>query len=298
MIRRRPRAPLRLMVIVVASLWAVPTAAAEPEPAPALWKIENGEATVHLFGTIHLMTPQVPWFTPRLRAVFAAADYLVLEVAPDELTPEVTQPLMAKYGTYPRGETLGGNIPPALYAAVVAEAQKIGLPEQALAQMRPWLAGVVLSLQIAAANGYLPQYGVDHALRSQASATGKQILGLESVEAQLSLFAAISPQAQVKLLEISMEQIKDIEGLFTTLKEAWLTGDLETLEGPLIDSMAEVPEAVDALLVRRNRAWVPQIVEMLDGGGSYFVAVGATHVIGDMSLIKMLEAEGLEVERQ
>ena len=298
MIRRRLGTRLRLMVIVVASLWAVQAASAEPEPAPAFWKIEKGEATVHLFGTIHLMTPRVPWFTPRLRAVFAAADYLVIEVAPDQLTPEITQPLMAKYGLYPPGQTLGGNIPPALYANVMAAARKIGMQEQALAQMRPWLAGVVLSLQIAAANGYLPQYGVDQALRSQASATGKQVLGLESVEAQLSLFAAISPPAQVKLLEISMEQLEDIEGLFATLKEAWLTGDLETLKGPLIDSMAEVPEAVDALLVRRNRAWVPQIVEMLDGRGSYFVAIGATHVIGDTSLIKMLEAEGLEVERQ
>lgn len=298
MIRRRPRLSLRLIVIVVASLWAAQTVSAEPQPAPALWKIENGEATVHLFGTIHLMTPQVPWFTPRLRAVFAAADTLVLEVAPDQLTPEVTQPLMAKYGAYPPGETLGGNIPPALYANVMAEARKVGLREQALAPLRPWLAGVVLSLRIAAAKGYLPRYGVDQTLRTQASATGKRVLGLESVEAQLSSFAAISPPAQVKLLEISMEQLKDIEGLFATLKEAWLTGDLETLEGPLIDSMAGVPEAVDALLVRRNRAWVPQIVEMLDGAGSYFVAVGATHVIGDMSLIKMLEAEGLDVERQ
>lgn len=298
MIRRRARASLRLMVILVVSLWAVETATAEPEPAPALWKIEQGEATVHLFGTIHLMTPQVPWFTPRLRAVFAAADYLVLEVAPDELTPEVTQPLMAKYGIYPAGETLAGSIPPALYANVMAKARSVGLQEQALAQMRPWLAGVVLSLQIAAANGYLPQYGVDHALMSQASATGKQVLGLESVEAQFGSFAAISAPAQVRLLEISMAQLEDIAGLFATLKEAWLSGDLETLEGPLIDSMAGVPEAVEALLARRNRAWVPQIVEMLDGGGSYFVAVGATHVIGDTSLIRMLEAEGLEVERQ
>ncbi|MFQ5535336.1 MAG: TraB/GumN family protein [Sphingomonadales bacterium] len=288
-----------LRILVFTALFVVATTArAESQAAPAYWKIERGEATVYLFGAIHLMTPAVPWFTPSLREVFNSSDTLVLEVSPDELAPNAMRDLMARYGVYPNGETLKDHVPAELYSALMAQAAKIGFPEQGLSHMRPWLAGVILAAQAAVQRGFLPEYGVDLALMNAASAMGKSVIGLETADSQFSMFAQLSDAAQARLLEVSLEDLEDIEGLFEDLRDAWLAGDRQALAAPLLDSLAKVPGALEKLLVQRNRRWVPQITALLSGKGTYFVAAGAAHLLGKNSVIKLLEAEGLTVERQ
>ena len=61
------------------------------------------------------------------------------------------------------------------------------------------------------------------------------------------------------------------------------------------DMRDETPEFYEALIVNRNRNWVGQVEEILEGSGTAFIAVGAGHLAGDDSLIGMLRARGLEI---
>jgi len=42
---------------------------------------------------------------------------------------------------------------------------------------------------------------------------------------------------------------------------------------------------------------VPKIEALIRQGGTYFVVVGAGHLVGDQSVIAMLRAKGYAVER-
>lgn len=284
--------------VFIALVFMTVAAHAASQPAPAYWKVQKGQATVYIFGTIHLMTADVPWFTPEIQQVFDQADTLVLEVAPEELDPAIMGPLMGQHGVYRDGRTLRDTLPPEVYRELVEMAAGIGLPEQNILPMRPWLVGVILTAQMAVAQGILPEHGVDVTLIARATELNKPIQGLETAEAQFSAFGSISEAAELELLVVSLDQLKDIAGLFAEMRDTWLVGDLGGLKTSLIDPLLEIPEAMDKLLTNRNRSWIPGIMGLLDGDGSYFVAVGAGHLIGPENIIDLLSAQGLTIEKQ
>ncbi|MFN9377978.1 MAG: TraB/GumN family protein, partial [Novosphingobium sp.] len=81
------------------------------------------------------------------------------------------------------------------------------------------------------------------------------------------------------------------------LQQAWLRGDIAELaaldhQGLLADS-----ELREALLVRRNRVWMEQLVPMLKRGEKPLVAVGSLHLVGRDGLVAQLEAQGYKVTR-
>ena len=53
----------------------------------------------------------------------------------------------------------------------------------------------------------------------------------------------------------------------------------------------------DRFLVDRNRNWMSDIGDMLARPGTFFVAVGAAHLVGDAGLPALLEGAGATVAR-
>ncbi len=47
----------------------------------------------------------------------------------------------------------------------------------------------------------------------------------------------------------------------------------------------------------RNRAWIPQLAELMANGDPVFAAVGAGHLVGPDSVVDLLKAEGYTVTR-
>ena len=67
------------------------------------------------------------------------------------------------------------------------------------------------------------------------------------------------------------------------------------MEALLLADLDKQPELADALLVQRNRNWISPIVDLVDRSDNYLVIVGAMHLIGDDSVVAMLEDRGYEV---
>ena len=53
----------------------------------------------------------------------------------------------------------------------------------------------------------------------------------------------------------------------------------------------------DALLIQRNRNWMPVIAEAAATHDDLVVAVGAAHLIGDFGILWFLEQDGWALER-
>jgi len=76
----------------------------------------------------------------------------------------------------------------------------------------------------------------------------------------------------------------------------WLAGDVEAI-GEIVTVEEFGSEAYyNALLLDRNKNWIPRIEALLEGEGNIFIAVGAAHLAGPDSVIKMLRDKGYAIE--
>jgi hypothetical protein len=82
---------------------------------------------------------------------------------------------------------------------------------------------------------------------------------------------------------------------------AWERGDVEKIAK--IDNnelAAKYPDEYKRLVVDRNQRWVTTLEGLLKdpATGTVFVAVGAAHLAGPDSVIRLLEKDGFKVERE
>ena len=56
--------------------------------------------------------------------------------------------------------------------------------------------------------------------------------------------------------------------------------------------MAETPAVLEILLVDRNQNWIPVIEEKLAGDKNVMFIVGAAHLVGEGSVVQLLEDKG------
>jgi uncharacterized protein len=79
--------------------------------------------------------------------------------------------------------------------------------------------------------------------------------------------------------------------------DAWARGDLDALAALIARDAGDAPGAHQLLLVKRNRKWADWVALRLERPGTVLVAVGAGHLAGPDSLIALLGARGIRVER-
>ena len=292
--RATQRAPQFALACFAAA--ALLSLAAPARSAPAMWTVRDADSTIHLFGTMHFAKPDTAWRSPKMEAALKASDKLVLEIANID-DQAAAAPLIQKYGLDPQ-HPLTSKLDDEGDALLAKAAQAGGMPLAQLEPMRPWLAATVLALLPIQKAGYDPKLAVDLALRSDAKAAGKEIAGLETIEQQLKFFAEMPAEAELDLLEKSLEELDQAQALFDRMVAAYVAGDEATLDALMTDELAaKHPALHKALMVDRNHDWVRQIERELAGSGEVFIAVGAGHLVGAEGVPALLKARGLKVER-
>lgn len=290
---------LKMIGALVALAFGAASAQADlappPQDSPAIWRVTGGAADVYLFGSIHLLPPDVRWRTPELEAAMEKAQIVVLEADVDA-DPGAMQGLVARLGLLPQGETLRAIIPEAVRTDLERTLAAMQMPPQAMDPMRPWLASVTLSVQFFAQQGYDPARGVDRLVGDWAKANGRTLAYLETAEEQLDIFARLSREEEVQLLAVTLEQIRDTPDLADKMLAAWRSGDLAGLEEVMNAGFDKTPALRDALLRARHERWLPQIRTMMESGRPHLVVVGAAHLAGPDSVVAMLRAQGIAVE--
>ena len=222
---------------------------------------------------------------------------LVVEVADVEDLDAVTIRLVQERGFYPPGESLADDVGADLYERVMRHAQDLGCGRREFAQLRPWLAVLVLTQLWAESRGYDTGAGVDVHFNRMAIATGKPVRGLETIEEQMDVLIEGLGGYPEAMLEQALVQLQNGDYL-DALVEAWLNGDMLALGALVHESMAGFPEMYELLIAARNRRWTDTIEAMLGDADTQFVVVGAAHLVGPDNLLELLRTRGIRVVRQ
>ncbi|HEY0052413.1 MAG TPA: TraB/GumN family protein [Caulobacteraceae bacterium] len=276
---------------------APPPAAAVAASNPALWVIRDADSTIYLFGSVHVLRPTATWRTPAVEAALAASDELWLEVANIDDTAAAT-PLIQQYGLSPQAP-LSSLLTPEENAQLDEAARSVGATGAAFEPMRPWLAGLTLSVAPLLKAGYDPEAGVEKQLMAAARAAGKPIRGFETLEQHLRLFADMSRDQELAFLRSTLKGYRDATAQLDGLAAAWQVGDFEAIDRLGVQVVkAEDENLYRVLLSGRNEDWAGQIQTLLAGSGTTFIAVGSAHLAGEDSVQAYLERRGIHAERQ
>ena len=285
---------MRLGAVLIALLLAACGSEPAPQRHPALWEVSApGGAKGYVFGTIHALPDGLDWDSPALDKAIAASDRLVLEIA-EETDAAASRETFLKLGTTPGQPPLEQRVDPKHRAALKAALADTRLDPGQFATLEDWATALTLSLAVEARSGFDPANGADVAL--QAKAGKRPVIGLETLEGQLSMFDRLPATAQKTLLGSVIEE-SAARAKSAKLVEAWASGDMAALDTEAHAGMLADPRLRSALLVDRNREWTAKVAAMLRAGQRPFVAVGAAHVAGVDGLPALLAAEGFEVRR-
>lgn len=286
----------KLLAAAAAATLAGIAAAAPAAAEPAMWRVHDADTEITLFGTIHALPPAVQWYTPRIAARFAAANYLVLEtIIPDD--PAGLTPLIRSLGVRAGLPALGARVAPSRQAALAAGIALLGLPAARLDGMETWLAAIAIGDGAVSRLGLTPAAGVEATLTVKAKAAAKPILGLETPAQQLGLFDTLPEADQRALLEATVDDLTTARDDTNAMIAYWQAGETDQLAADFDKQLRATPNLQAALLTRRNAHWADWIVKALDHPGTMFIAVGAGHLGGADSVVAMLAARGVAVER-
>lgn len=285
---------MRLVPLIMA-LTALPGVA--HGEGPAIWAYQGGSGTVLMLGSVHVLRQQDYPLPTSVDAAYAAADTLVMEIDTSSIDPLSAQMLITGLGTLEAGRSMRSIMGQRDFERASRLAGKMGFDLMMMDQFEPWFAALtIMNLQMMRV-GFNPQIGLESHLSGRAARDGKPILGLETMEFQLRLFDAMPERVQSKLLLQTLQEAESLETEMDAMIRSWRDGDSAALARMMGRNFAEFPEVYEALVTRRNRDWSRQIMEMGDRPGTHLVVVGALHLVGDDSLIRMLERRGLSVDR-
>jgi len=272
--------------------------ARERNDAPAIWRLQDEDSTVYLFGTVHLLPQGLNWQRDDMRDVFAQSGTIFFETDHTGAAGLRAQALATQVGLRRDGRRLTETLDNYQSKLLEAVANNGQLDLAALDSMQPWLASEFLALSAANAAGLSADLSADEALKSRAARAGKNVIYFETPEAQIRQIADMSEAVQLELLTETMERFDDMDEMLSAIARDWAIGDIEALEAALVAPLEGAPEGyVQTVLLDRNEAWADRIERFMQGSGTGFVAVGTAHLLGEGSLIDALEARDYDVAR-
>jgi hypothetical protein len=283
MLPRGPR-PLALLALCLQAAAA---------PALPLWELTGTSNRILVLGSIHFLRAEDYPLAPAITAAFDQADVVVMELDMDDLDPVASARTIAALARDGRGRTLPDLLGPGAWNAASAEARALGLDLAPMTPFEPWYAAVLVTQLRLAQLDFDPSLGVESRMAADAQRLGKEIRGLESLESQLGALDRLSADAQREFLQSTLEEAGEVGDMADDLITAWKAGDVRALEEDLLGSVREQPELYRTLIVRRNEQFAEAIGGLVDASQDYLIVVGALHLVGPDSVLRMLEREGV-----
>jgi uncharacterized protein YbaP (TraB family) len=264
---------------------------------PALWTVHGPQGTAYLFGSIHILPPNMEWRTPKVEGAMKAADTFVFEIPMDDSTKTDIATFVRAHAFLPKGTTL-----PSLLDAKADKDYRdalaaSGVSAATLVDKRPWFAALVIEVGYMGKRNLSSTAGVDRQVYADAQARGvKNFQALETPEEQFRLLMPDDRDLEIKEFDESLKEVLKDKGELGNLIDAWADGD-ETRLGKLMnEGLKSDPRMEKALFEDRNARWVNQISAMLNEDHTYFITVGAGHLAGPKGVPALLRKRGFKVD--
>lgn len=272
--------------------------AAAQTPKSFLWKVTSGSRVMYLAGSIHALSPDVYPLNPAYQRAFDAAGALVEEIDLGQAGLLSAAPLLMSKGMFQDGRTFNGVVSKETADLVASHLKNTPLAGDLIQTMKPWMVAMLLDTVEMQQAGMDPNLGLDKHFFDEASAAGKQVIGLETAEYQIDRFDTMPIPMQEQLVRSTIADIDAEHKDLNTIVAAWRRGDAPAIEKTLLGSFTDSPAAYKSLVVERNHNWLPQLDKCLTRETPCFVVVGAAHLVGPDGLLALLQHKGYHVEQQ
>lgn len=266
--------------------------------SPALWQVAQGQGKVYLLGSFHLLPKNYHWYEGIIKQSFDSSEELVMEA---KMTPESIaeiQAMVIKNGFFTTGDNLQNHLDLIHYNKMLTQAKKLmGMDEAIARKVKPWFMALQISIISIISSGMDPESGVDKYLERLAGQDKKPISGLETPQQSMNALIKHPMSVQMAMLVDTLDKLEDFKSYINSYLEAWASGDADRMEKTIIRDMAQQPAMYKALIVDRNKNWMPAIERHINGDKTIFIVVGMAHLVGQDGIVRMLESGGYKVDK-
>jgi uncharacterized protein YbaP (TraB family) len=296
--KRRLKLSRILSVVVLVTLVILVGRALSQSQKSFLWKIQSKTSTVYVLGSIHLAKKEVYPLHQKIEDAFVQSDALVVEANVNDIKNIDTQKIMES-AFYPANDALEKHVSPETFEWVKKETDGLGIPLELLNKQKPWFLAMTLVALESIKLGLDPNLGIDKYFLSKAEGK-KKIIELENLEYQISLLSGFSDKDQELFLIYTLKDLHVMEQEVNPLIQAWVSGDTQRMESILTRSVSEdkrLSGIFEKLIFERNREMASKIEDFLRTKETYFVIVGAGHLVGSRGVIGLLGGKGYLIEQ-
>jgi len=233
-----------------------------------------------------------------IEKAFELSDVLVVEADEAQADQVKMQKILMSRGFYPGAETIQNHVSKDTFNLLQESLNSAGIPYSTIAKMRPGLIAITLTVAKIAQLGYSPDMGIDRYFIKKARGK-KPIQQLETPQAQMDLLLSFSDDDLV--LKHTLISLHELEKMFAELSQAWKNGNEKQMERLMLtEQLEQYPEFADIIkrmFDDRNVSMALNIQHLLESDKTYFVVVGAGHLIGENGIVALLKKQGFTVER-
>ena len=254
-----------------------------------LWEISGRglKTPSYIYGTMHILCDSDATLSPALKKVIHDCSQIFFEVDMDDM-----QSMMGaiKYARMNENTKISDLLTPIEYERVKKyfADHKSPIPFAMMNRFKPYFVSAMIS------EGILDcpvKSSIEQKIMSENSESGKEILGLESLEFQASLFDSIPYEKQAKDLLSYIDSIDSYRQTSMQMETLYKKQQVANLDTLLQKSDPGMTQYMDLLLYDRNARWAMQIPEQIFEKKTLF-AVGAGHLGGEKGVISLLKKQG------
>lgn len=279
-------------------------------PTPAMWKVTDPDTgnELYLLGTIHIVTENTFPLPDYVMDVYENCEAIAVEYDTSTLTSDLS--LMQDFlrpMLYTDGTTIKDHISEENYNSAKEFLRKHRSYNSLLDNYSPgfWISQIE-TLSVMQLDG-LSTDGVDATFISKAAEDGKEVISIETLDAQVNAITGYSDELADYVLSEYTEIFDDstmIAEEFAATYNNWASGDVDALAEDEADDSEDLPEELEddyedymnAMLYDRNEGMAERAEEFLKEGKNYFFMVGAMHFAGDRGVDDLLAEKGYKVE--
>ncbi len=270
-------------------------AAKEKRAMAPIWRVSDGDSTVFLAGSVHLLREGDLPLPDAFDRVYARSEELVFEIDMARMSLPETASQMRELGSLPEGESLSDRLAEKTVDRLRAYLRRRGVHEDFFETYAPGMIFLLLSSFEAKRHGAKPELGLEATYYTKSVKDGKPSRGLETIAFQLSRFDHFEPAKVEELINRALDETADSGETLDKMTAAWKTGNASELARVISEEETFSPELREVLLIERNRNWIPEIEKALAKEHDVMFLVGAAHLVGEESVVDLLRRKGLEV---
>jgi len=263
-----------------------------------LWSIETANNTIFLLGSLHISPADIYPLPEVIERAYDKCSKIIFEADIEALNDPSFQTKIMTLGVYPEGDNLEDNVSTQTFDLLKKRANASGIPMQQLSRLKPVFCALALVSIEYKKLGFIIANGIDMYFYNKAKKDGKEMLGFETAQFQISLLTQMTHKQEEMMLKQTLKDLEVIEKDAANLVKYWKNGDVEKLDSFIAASLKDFPELYNRWFLSRNKRWLAEIKKLIGKNENVFIVVGAGHLVGRDGLVELLKKQNYNIHQR